>query len=182
MGQDAAQLRSTALRILVAVLVAGGLTTLVILVAWGPLDVRTDVIGYPVFKDFNVYNYFNAYYLIVGLFPLAALLLFLGLTRLAPRLGLAAPLKRGPLRPAFRPAEDRPRLAGEQPLIGEPEELAGAARVVRRHRRGKQLRIDAELRDHSHTFGEATAALDGRRLLVAGDAIVRRAEHIARHG
>jgi hypothetical protein len=132
MGQDTAQLRSAVLRILLAVLVAGGLTTLVILVAWGPLDVKTDVIGYPVFKDFNVYNYFNSYYLIVGLFPLAALLIFLGLTRLAPRLGLAAPLKRGPLRPAFRPAEDRPRLAAEQPLTEAPQvrrRVVSAARV-----------------------------------------------------
>jgi hypothetical protein len=133
MGQDTAQLRrSAALRVLVAVLTAGGLTTLVILVAWGPLDVHTDVIGYPVFKDFNVYNYFNTYYLIVGLFPLAALLIFLGLTRLAPKVGLVAPLKRGPLRPAFRPAEDRPRLAGEQPLTEAPQvrrRVVSAARV-----------------------------------------------------
>ena len=118
---QAKQLRSAVIRISVALLIAGGLTTLAILVSWGPLDVHTDVVGYPIFNDFNVYNYFNAYYLIVGLFPVAALLIFLGLTRWAPRLGLAAPPKRGPLRPAPRAEEDRPRLAAEQPLTAAPQ-------------------------------------------------------------
>ncbi len=117
MGQAAAELRRcAALRVLVAVLVAAGLTTIAIVVAWGPLDVHTDVIGYPVFKDFNVGNYFTAYYLVIGFFPLAALLLFLGLTRLAPRIGLAVPGPRGSLRPSAPAPEEPSPLAGEPPL------------------------------------------------------------------
>ncbi|MEK6252738.1 MAG: hypothetical protein AABM43_12575 [Actinomycetota bacterium] len=122
MESSAAQLRkSTALRVLVAVLVAAGLTTIGIVVSWGPLDVHTDVVGYPVFKDFNVFNYFTAYYLVIGFFPLAALALFLGLTRLAPRFGLAAPPQRERLRPVPSAPDEGSPLASDPPLAEESE-------------------------------------------------------------
>jgi hypothetical protein len=123
MGQaGAAELRrSAAIRVLVAVLAAAGLTTIAILASWGPLDVHSDVVGYPIFADFNVNNYFTAYYLAVGFFPLAALLLFLGLTRLAPRIGLAAPGPRGSLRPSAPGLEEPSPLAGEPPLAEASE-------------------------------------------------------------
>ena len=70
--------RSAPIRDLAAVLISAGLTTLAILALWGALEVKTDVVGYPVFKDFNVDNYFTAYYLTIGLFPLLALLIFAG--------------------------------------------------------------------------------------------------------
>ncbi len=117
MHPTAAELRrSAALRALAAVLISAAATTLAIVAAWGPLDVHTDVIGYPIFKDFNYDNYFNAYYLVVGFFPIAALLLFLGLTRLAPRIGLAVPGPRGSLRPSTPGPEEPSPLASEPPL------------------------------------------------------------------
>lgn len=82
-----------------SLLVAGLVTVGAIVLTWGPLSARTDDIGYPVFTDFNPYKYFRAYYLAVGFFPIAALLLFLALTRVGPRLGLAVPGPRGSLRP-----------------------------------------------------------------------------------
>ena len=93
---------SAAIRVLTAVLVAGAITALAIVALWGPLDVETSVIGYPAYYDFNFQNYFTGYYLIVGFFPGLALLLFLGLTRIGPTVGLAAPPARGPLRPGQR--------------------------------------------------------------------------------
>ena len=122
MEASGAQLRrSAAIRVGLSVLIAGALTALAIVAQWGPLDVQTDVIGYPTFKDFNVDNYFHAYYLTIGLFPLLSLGLFFGLTRLAPRLGLATPSPRGRLRPDPVPEAERPRLAGERPLAEESE-------------------------------------------------------------
>lgn len=132
MEADGAQLRrSAAIRVGVALLIAGGVTTLAILAQWGPLDVKTDVVGYPIFKDFNVENYLTGYYLLVGLFPLLSLGLFLGLTRLGPRFGLAAAPKSGPIRaPAPAPATG---LEGEPALaeIGtEARWVVSAARLL----------------------------------------------------
>ena len=53
------------------------------------------MMGYPIFADFNPNNYAYAYYLAVGLFPIAALLIFSGLTWIGPRVGLAVPPSRG---------------------------------------------------------------------------------------
>ena len=132
MEAGGAQLRpSAAIRVLLAVLVAAGLTMLAILAAWGPLDVKTDVVGYPVFNDFNVNNYFTAYYLAIGLFPLAALLLFWGLTRLGPRFGLAAPPSRGGLRTLLRAPGEQLRLADEQPLDEAPQAKRWLVTVAR---------------------------------------------------
>jgi hypothetical protein len=132
MEAGGAQLRrSAAIRVLAAVLVAAGLTTIAIVAAWGPLDVKTDVVGYPVFKDFNFNNYFTAYYLAIGLFPLVALLLFGGLTRLGPRFGLAAPPSRGGLRTLLRAPGEQPRLADERPLTEAPEAKRWVVTVAR---------------------------------------------------
>jgi hypothetical protein len=133
MESKAAELRrSAAIRVLAAVLLAAGLTALAIHAAWGPLDVKTDVIGYPVFKNFNFYNYANAYYLAIGLFPVAALLLFLAFTRLAPRVGLAVPPRGDGLRAILRAPGEQPQLADQAPLADASEtrrRAVGAARI-----------------------------------------------------
>jgi hypothetical protein len=109
----------------VAVALAAGATTLAILGLWGPLHVRTDIVGNPILSDFNIYNYVYAYYLVVGFFPIAALLLFVGLTRVGPRIGLPVPGPRGSLRNTL------PLLAEGSPLDGEPA-LTDAPTVKRR--------------------------------------------------
>ncbi len=128
-----AELRSAAIRVGLAVAIAAALTCLAIVALWGPFDTRTDVVGYPAFAAFNVDNYLHAYYLTVGFFPLATLAIFAALTRLAPRLGLASPPNRGPI----RPADSAP--ATGSPLVAEPEaEQLGESRqrAVRAARTG----------------------------------------------
>jgi hypothetical protein len=128
---SAAQLRlSAAIRVLAAVLVAGAVTAILTVATWGPLDVRTDVIGYPIFQDFNYENYFTGYYLVIGFFPIASLLLFLGLTRVGPRIGLPVPPSRGSLRPHTPRADPAPALDGEPAISAASREkrwvVAGA--------------------------------------------------------
>jgi len=101
--------RSTVIRIVVAVLVAALATAAAILLLHRANPPRTDVVGYPIFNDFNVQNYFTAYYAIVGLFPLAAVFVFLLLTRLGPRIGLDARPSRGRLRPPLPSGTAPPR-------------------------------------------------------------------------
>jgi hypothetical protein len=107
--------RSAAIRVAIALLYASVGTAVAVVVLWGPLRTKTDVIGYPIFANFNPYNYSRAYYLVVGAFPIAALLIFLALTRIGPRLGLATPPARGRLRPVTSPPETVPEL-DEQPF------------------------------------------------------------------
>jgi hypothetical protein len=125
--------RSALIRVAVAVLAAGGATAIAIASLWGPLRVKANIIGYPVFADFNPYNYSNAYYLVVGLFPVAALLLFAGLTRVAPKLGLATPSARGRIRPLTRESEADAALDG-QTVAGTSSQtkrgVVAAARVA----------------------------------------------------
>ena len=91
--------RSASIRVAIALLVAAGITAAVIAAVSGPLRSKSDVIGYPIFADFNPYNYSYAYYLVVGLFPILTLLIFLGLTCIGQRVGLTTPPSRGRLRP-----------------------------------------------------------------------------------
>jgi len=106
-GPSAPQLRrSGAIRAVIALLCAAAVTLLSVVAAQGQLTVRTDVIGYPILANFNPFNYYWAYYLAVGLFPIASLLIFLGLTHIGPRLGLATPAPRGPVRPTGAAPQD----------------------------------------------------------------------------
>jgi hypothetical protein len=133
-NSNTAQLRrSAAIRVGVSVLIAGGATTLAILALWGPLSVETDVLGYPIFANFDPYNYFRAFYFAILLFPVAALLLFLGLTRIGPRIGLRVPPPRGSLRPSAAAAAPESALEGDPPLRAAPllkQRAVAAARVA----------------------------------------------------
>jgi hypothetical protein len=49
-----------------------------------PLEVQTDIVGYPIFANFNVFNYFTQYYVAILCFPLLTLLLYELLARIWP--------------------------------------------------------------------------------------------------
>ena len=121
--------RSAAIRLAIAVLVSGAITAAAIVALWAPPGAKADVIGYPIFSDFNPHNYWYAYILVVGLFPVLALLLFLGLTRIGPRVGLAIPPSRGRLRPLAGSGQVEASLDADRslPTYGR---VAAVARVV----------------------------------------------------
>jgi hypothetical protein len=121
--------RSAAIRVAIAVFLAAALTASAIVARWAPLSGKSEVMGYPIFSDFNPNNYADAYYLAVGLFPIAALLIFFGLTRIGPRVGLAVPPSRGRLRPLVSPAEAEPSRNPE-PSLRVNLRVAAAARVA----------------------------------------------------
>lgn len=120
---------SALIRVTLAIAIAGAVTAAAIVAHWGPLNATADVIGYPTFADFNPYNYSYAYWLVVGLFPIAALLIFLGLTRIGRRVGLPTPSSRGRIRPvaSLREAESR---VDPEPSSGTSGYVAAAARVA----------------------------------------------------
>jgi hypothetical protein len=67
--------RST-LRFIVSVFAAGSTAVLTAVSLRRPLSVRTDVVGYPIYANFNSYNYFHQYYIAILLFPALALLIY----------------------------------------------------------------------------------------------------------
>jgi hypothetical protein len=106
MQTSAAQPRKgVVIRIAAALLISAAATASAVLLLWGPIDIKTDVIGYPIFANFNPYNYFRLYYLGVVFFPLASLALFLAFTRLGRRAEWQPPNPGASLRPPpSRPA------------------------------------------------------------------------------
>ncbi len=120
---------SAAIRVSIAILVAGAITAGAIVAVWTPVPAKTDAIAYPIFADFNGAKYSYAYYLVVVVFPIAAGLIFLGLTRLAPRVGLAAPPSRGRIRPVTSPDEAAPALH-PAPSLPTYAAVAAVARVA----------------------------------------------------
>ncbi|HET9157132.1 MAG TPA: hypothetical protein VFN91_10730, partial [Myxococcaceae bacterium] len=50
-----------------------------------PLEIQTDIIGYPIHANFNSFNYFTQYYITILCFPVLALLLYALIGRLWPR-------------------------------------------------------------------------------------------------
>jgi hypothetical protein len=71
-----------ALRAVISVAIAAGLTVLIGSRLPRSLDVSTDVVGYPIVSDFNVDRYLWIYVLWVAFFPLAAVAIDIGLSRL----------------------------------------------------------------------------------------------------
>ena len=121
--------RSIAIRVGAAVGVAAALTCLAIVIAWSPFDSRTDVLGYPAFEAFNAGNYVVAYYLVVGFFPLTALALYLGLTRVGPRLGLAVEQPPGGIRPAAASRPSPSALEADPPFETSRGRAVAVARI-----------------------------------------------------
>ena len=94
--------------VLVVIAVSAGLAAA--LVTWslapGRLDVRTDIVGYPIHSDFNVYRYVWAYGAIALVFPAVATMTALLLDRVGPlRRATAATPERTD---EEEPAEDAP--------------------------------------------------------------------------
>jgi hypothetical protein len=135
--------RSAAIRVSVAVGVSAALTAIAIALLWQPLDLKTDIVGYPIFADFNVYNYFTAYLLMVVAFPIVSLLLFLGLTRIGPRIGLAVPPSRGSLRPGEPAPRDQNALDADPPVGTVPTTERWAVQAGRIGLVGAVLGIEA---------------------------------------
>jgi hypothetical protein len=98
-------------RLAVALIIAAAATLKLVLSVPRQLSVSTDVVGYPVYANYNVERLTTYYYLGVLFFPIATLGLYLGLTWLVRRLGwierdsspgpaaaaLDAPQEKGPL-------------------------------------------------------------------------------------
>ena len=60
----------------VAVVVSGAVCLLARLSFPDDLDVRTDVVGYPIHSNFNVFGYFQTFYILVVAFPLGVLAVY----------------------------------------------------------------------------------------------------------
>jgi hypothetical protein len=71
-----------ALRALISASIAAALTVFISSRLSHSLDVTTDVVGYPIFADFNVDRYLWIYVLWVAFFPLAAVAIDMALSRL----------------------------------------------------------------------------------------------------
>ncbi len=134
---------SAATRVAVAVSLAAAATAAAILLTNSPEPPTTDVVGYPIFSNFNIRNYFTAYYAIVGFFPVAALLIFLGLTHMGPRIGLAVPAPRGSLRPNDAPRINKQALEPQPSPSDVPRALWWAVRLGRTAFVGAVLGLEA---------------------------------------
>ena len=85
------------------------------------LTVSTDVVGYPIFADYNVDHLKGIYYAAVLFFPIASLLLYLGLSWLVTRVRKDQQEYRQPVLRSSAPATDRTT----------PKALAGTAAMAR---------------------------------------------------
>jgi hypothetical protein len=99
------------LRLFVAVAVAGLVTLALALAEPRQLKLSTDVVGYPIYANFNIERQVNLYYIGVLFFPVLALMLYLAQTWLAARLGVVGPERRSAPNPrpsaADLPAADQ---------------------------------------------------------------------------
>jgi hypothetical protein len=77
-------LRSTA-RFAISVIVSGGISLGLARVLRRPLEVQTDIVGYPIYANFNGFNYFTQYYVMILCFPLVALVVYELVGRVWPR-------------------------------------------------------------------------------------------------
>jgi hypothetical protein len=104
--------------------VASGVAALLAYAIWTQLpkelDVRTDIVGYPIHSNFNINRYFWLYWLIAGFVPVVTLAVFLVLRRVVPR---GEALRRQ--RPR-EPAVEEPLAA----LSGRKLAAVGIARVA----------------------------------------------------
>jgi hypothetical protein len=78
---------SAPIRLALALIIAAAATLKLVLSVPRHLSVSTDVVGYPIYADYNVGRLNDYYYLGVIFFPIAVLVLYLGQTWLAHRLG-----------------------------------------------------------------------------------------------
>jgi hypothetical protein len=84
MGASASSLARLSLILLAAVATAGLLAYAIWSQLPEDLSVRTDIVGYPTFANFNSERYYHRYWLVAGFVPLVSLGLFLLLDRVVP--------------------------------------------------------------------------------------------------
>ena len=99
-------------RLLVSLALGGGLALLVYAALPRELDVSSDIVGYPIFANFNVDRYLWTYALITVVFPLAALGCFLILTRV-----VVGPQPARPMPYPLTRVEEIPVPAGRQRIL-----------------------------------------------------------------
>ena len=105
-------------------IIAAGATLKLVLSVPRQLNVSTDVVGYPIYADYNVGKLSDYYYLGVIFFPVATLVFYLGLTWLVRRLGWIA----SDASPAPAAAElDAPQEKGAIPVAVARALAVGAA-------------------------------------------------------
>lgn len=95
-GRKSLAAASSVLRFLASIAVAAIVAWKVIQGLPTKVSAHTDVVGYPTYANFNVEAYFQTYWVVVLLFPLVALLVFLALTFVARRVGLAPRIDAAP--------------------------------------------------------------------------------------
>ena len=83
------------------------------------LDVRTDIVGYPTYANFNINRYFWAYGLTVVLFPLLVFGIYVALTRIFAR-------SNGPRGPVLPPLEQVEEVPPVRAMAGAPRRRLGA--------------------------------------------------------
>ena len=81
-------------RFLVSILLAGGLTGALWLRVPNSLLGPTDIVGYPIYANFDIYRYTYGYYFIALLFPALAILIFLLISWKGPLRRLQTPTAR----------------------------------------------------------------------------------------
>src|SRR3979411_468417 len=92
-------------RLLVALVVAAGISGVLLRRGLNaPITDHTDIIGWPIFADFNVHLYFKAFDIIALLFPALVVGGYVALTMVAKRTPLIWRSAQGPARAAVDPA------------------------------------------------------------------------------
>src|SRR5262249_11240541 len=87
------------------------------------LDLRTDIVGYPIHSNYNIELVISVYYLIVVVFPFVSLLLYVALGHASQLLGLPSNRCARPL-PVVEGALARPRGRGRAALVGAVRAMA----------------------------------------------------------
>ena len=111
-GQPSEKLRirwPASARLLVAVTVAGLIALAIAFALPRRLMIATDIVGYPIYADFNIDWIVDLYYIGVAFFPVCALVLYLAQTWLGSRWGLNEPVGASvpPQAPIEVPAADQ---------------------------------------------------------------------------
>jgi hypothetical protein len=108
---------SSVLRFLASISVAAVVAWKVIQGLPKKVSAHTDVVGYPTHANFNVEAYFQSYWVVVLLFPLVALLVFLAVTFIARRVGLAPRIDAAPAAMSIAAESEAALPAARQLLI-----------------------------------------------------------------
>lgn len=113
---DGSRLPVVVVRFVVAVLVAGGVTDLLWRLAPSALSLTTDIVGYPIFYDYDYQRYDYGYYAAAFVFPLLVIGVYTVAARVGPLAGRGG--RRAPMFPvltAGTPARQGPAAERQEP-------------------------------------------------------------------